>query len=78
MRYTRKPMDLRIEYNMGQIEGRRDEVELKDMPVKFVDWNKRKRFNLEVGGPDNRRGLLEGGLENVISAATTEQADRAQ
>ncbi|MFQ6658588.1 hypothetical protein Gotur_027787 [Gossypium turneri] len=64
-----------IEYNMGQIEGRGDEVELKDMPIEFVDRKKRKRFNLEVGGFDNKRGLLEGGLENVISVAATEQAD---
>ncbi|MFQ6623647.1 hypothetical protein Gotur_003348 [Gossypium turneri] len=78
MRYTRKHMDLKIEDNIGQIEGMRDKAELEDMPVEFVDGKKRQRFNLEVGGSDNRRGLLGGGLENAISAATTEQADRAQ
>ncbi|MBA0755351.1 hypothetical protein Gogos_022157 [Gossypium gossypioides] len=74
----RKPMDLRIEDNMGQFEGRGDEAELENMLVKFVDRKKRKRFNLEVGGSDKRRGLLEGGLENTISATATEQVDRAQ
>ncbi|MFQ6623648.1 hypothetical protein Gotur_003349, partial [Gossypium turneri] len=61
-------MDLRIEDNMGQIEGRRDETELEDMPVEFVERKKRQRFNIEVGGSDNRMGLLEGGLENPILA----------
>ncbi|MFQ6669211.1 hypothetical protein Gotur_034553 [Gossypium turneri] len=69
MRYIRKPMDLGIEDNMGQIEGRGDEVELEDIPVEFMDGKKRQRFNVEVGGSDNMRGLLEGGLENAISGA---------
>ncbi|MBA0551868.1 hypothetical protein Golob_022727 [Gossypium lobatum] len=64
--------------NMGQIEGRGDEVELEDMPVEFVDGKKTQRFNLEVGGSDNRRGLLDGGLENAISTAATKLADRVQ
>ncbi|MBA0730284.1 hypothetical protein Golax_020588 [Gossypium laxum] len=76
--HIRKPMVLRNEDNMGQIEEMRDGAELEYMLVEFVDGKKRQRFNLEVGDPDNIRGLLEVGLENAILAATTKQADWAQ
>ncbi|MBA0873963.1 hypothetical protein Goshw_009855 [Gossypium schwendimanii] len=51
------------------IKGKGDETELEDIPVEFMDGKKRQRFNVEVGGSDNRRRLLDGGLENAISTA---------
>ncbi|MBA0750601.1 hypothetical protein Gogos_002007 [Gossypium gossypioides] len=42
----KKPMDLRIEDSMGQIEEIGDGSELEDMPVEFVDGKKRQDWKM--------------------------------
>ncbi|KAA3471267.1 Endonuclease/exonuclease/phosphatase [Gossypium australe] len=74
MRYTKKPIELRIENNTGKFKERGEEAELEDMAMDFMDGKKRQRYNTEGGGFDNSRGLLEGGLNIAVSAAAFKQS----
>ncbi|PPS03353.1 hypothetical protein GOBAR_AA17295 [Gossypium barbadense] len=52
-RYTKKPIELRIENDRGKFEERGKEAELEDMAICFVDRKKRQRYDTERGGSDN-------------------------
>ncbi|KAA3469218.1 hypothetical protein EPI10_015027 [Gossypium australe] len=67
-RYTKKPIELRIENDMGKFEEMGEESELEDMAMNFVDEKKRQRYNTERGGSNNSRGLLEEGIGSRFHA----------
>lgn len=59
--------------NLKQDMARGEGVEIKDLPVVFIDGKKRQRFQSEVSN-----GLMKMGSKNTISAANKKLADRTQ
>ncbi|KAA3465053.1 hypothetical protein EPI10_000258 [Gossypium australe] len=78
MRYSRKPIELKMENNMGKYEGRGEEANSEDIFIEFVDGKKRQRYNIEGDGSDNNKRVLEEGFKNALSATAIKLADRAQ